>query len=108
MTLGQQAAIDLRNMIADSPTTFTFDGLEYVGAVSGKNLRRNLEIGGFQDEPEITLVVALKTAEGANTFTTAPRVKDDVLIGSTRYRIIRTELDEFSEALQMDLGSLNQ
>lgn len=95
-------------MIADAPLEFTYAGFNYTGTMSGKNLRRPLEIGGFQDEPEITLVVALKTADGAPTFASPPTVGDDIFIGLHRYRVDRTELDEFSEGLQLDLRSLNQ
>lgn len=108
MTLGEQSAIDLRNMIADAPTVFTFNGNDYTGAVSGKNLRRPLELGGFQDEPEITLVVALKNDDGSPAFLPAPAVGDALLIGSHTYRVERTELDEFSQALQLDLRSPNK
>lgn len=105
MNLGQLAAADLRQMIAEAPVVFTFDGADYTGTVSGKNLRRPLEIGGFQEEPELTLVINLKDAAGNATFVQAPVVGTDLRIGNHSYRVDRTELDEFSEALQLDLRS---
>lgn len=105
MSIGEMIAADLRQMIADAPTVFTYDGLSYTGTVSGKNLRRTLELGGFQDEPEIVIVINLKDAAGNSTFVEAPTVGDDIIIGSHTYRVDRTELDEFSQALQLDLRS---
>lgn len=105
MTIGQIAAADLRAMIAEWPVPFMYGGVEYIGTVSGKNTRRPLEIGGFQTEPEVTIVINLKDAAGNPTFAEAPSIGDDIIIGNTRYAVDRTELDEFSEALQLDLRS---
>lgn len=105
MTFGQLAAADLRTMIAEWPVPFTYRGVEYIGTVSGKNTRRPLEIGGFHTEPEVSLVINLKDAVGNPTFAQAPAVNDDIVVGHTRYRVDRTELDEFSESIQLDLRS---
>jgi hypothetical protein len=105
MTIGEMAAADLRNMIADAPVEFTFNGLVFVGTCSGKSFRRPLEMGGFEDEPDVTLVTPLKTPERAPVFGIAPAVGDYILIGQTTYKVDRTELDEFSESLQLDLRS---
>jgi hypothetical protein len=105
MTIGEMAAADLRWMISEAPVTFTFDGADYVGTVSGKNLRRPLAMGGFQEEPEITLAINLFDANGNPTFIEAPSVGMDLVIGLHTYRVERTEVDEFSQALQLDLRS---
>lgn len=105
MSLGTIAAADLRAMIAECPFPFTYRGAEYIGTLSGKNTRRPLEMGGFHTEPELTIVITLKDAAGNPTFVQAPAVDDDIIVGSTRYRVDRTELDEFSEAIQLDLRS---
>lgn len=105
MTIGELAAADLRQMISEAPVTFTYNGIDYIGTVSGKNLRRPLEIGGFHEEPEVTIAINLKDAAGNSTFEEAPSVGDTILIGSHTYRVDRTELDAFSEALQLDLRS---
>lgn len=105
MTIGEIAAADLRQMIDEAPITFTYDGADYIGTVSGKNLRRPLEMGGFQEEPDLTIAINLKDAAGNSIFVEAPSVGDDIILGSHAYRVDRTEIDEFSEALQLDLRS---
>lgn len=108
MNIGEMAAADLRTMIAEAPFVFRYDGIDYTGTLSGKSLRRPLEIGGFQEEPEITIVINLKDAAGNSTFVDAPTIGDDIIIGNHTYRVDRTELDEFSMALQMDLRSASR
>lgn len=90
-------------MISDAEVTFTIDGQDYVGTRSGITKRKPLEIGGFQEEPMLSLVINLADAFGTPTFTTQPDVGDKVTIGSTVYRIDRAEIDELGIALQMDL-----
>lgn len=97
------AASDLRGMIADSTVTFTFDGVDYVGTQSGLTQRKPLEIGGFQEEPALTIVIQLADQYGTATFTTQPSIGDRITVNGVTYRVDRTELDEHRVALQMDL-----
>ena len=93
-------------MIEDDPVTFTHEGTEYRGTIGGINRRRPLEVGGFQEEPEIVLAVNVKNSQGGNLFgQDRPKVGDRITIGVKTYRIDRTELDSFEESLQMDLRS---
>lgn len=108
MSLAETSAADLRAIIAEWPVQFVFGGNTYTGTVSGKNSRKPLEIGGFQDEPEISLVINLKDASGNPTFEQAPATGNDLIIGNHVYRIERMELDEFSQSLQFDLRSPNR
>lgn len=96
---------DLRALIADAPQVFVFEGVEYIGTISGANNRRKLEIGGFDEMPEMTLVIALKDADGAATFDGLPEVNEKVTVGTVTYRIERTEIDPFNAGFQMDLRS---
>jgi hypothetical protein len=103
MTLADVLAADMRALIADAPMSFTFDGGTYTGTRSGIATRKPLEIGGFQEEPILSIAINLADAYGTPTFTTQPDTGDTVIIGSTTYRIDRTEVDEFGVALQLDL-----
>jgi hypothetical protein len=99
---------DLRVMIADAPQPFTFLGQEYTGMISGQTKRRRLEIGGFDDEPEMTLVINLRGVDNEPLFVTLPQVGQVVTVGITNYRIDRTEIDPFNVAFEMDLRSVNK
>lgn len=108
MSLDTIAAADLRAIIAESPVTFTFNGTDYTGTRSGLNLRQPLEIGGFQDVPELTLVVSIYQADGSLTMNPLPEVNEQVTIAGTNYRIERTERDAEGVGYQMDLRSANR
>lgn len=108
MSLSAMAGEDLRAIIAQDPVTFTFEGEEYVGTRSGLNLRQPLEIGGFQDEPEMTLVISIYRQDGSRTIEDLPNVNQKLTIGSTVYRIERTERDAEGVGYQMDLRSANK
>jgi len=108
VSLDAIAAADLRSIIALDPVTFTFGGTDYTGTRSGKNLRQPLELGGFQDEPELTLVVALTDENGSPTIDPLPEVGEKVTIAGTVYRIDRTERDAEGAGYQMDLRSANK
>lgn len=95
-------------MIADAPQVFTHDGTEYTGTISGLNLSRRLEIGGFEEGPLMTLVVALIGSDGADTFPNVPAVGDHITVDDMIYRVDRTEIDPFSQGLQLDLVSPNR
>ncbi len=99
---------DLRAMISDAPQLFTFSGNSYTGTISGLNMRRALELGGFEEGPEMTLVIALKDSVGANVFVTLPTVGQSVIIGTKTYRIDRTEIDPLNVGFQMDLRSAHK
>lgn len=93
-------------MIEDDPTTFVFSTNEYRGACSGLNRRRPMEIGGFEDQPEMTLAVNLRDIEGGLVFgQDMPSIGDRITIGGVDYRVERTEVDSMGECLQMDLRS---
>lgn len=99
---------DLLQIIAENPVTFSFDGVEYTGTMSGKNLRVPLEIGGFQDEPELSIIIAIHDAYGNRVMNTLPAVGQKVTTGGTTYRIDRIETDVENVGLQMDLRSANK
>ena len=93
-------------MIQDDPRTFQHGGTEYTGAASGLTRRRPLEIGGFEDQPEMVLIINLRDAHGGEVFPSVrPAVGDRVTVGAKTYRIESTEIDPFEECLQMDLRS---
>lgn len=93
-------------MIGDFPTLFQFGGVEYRGSASGKAERRPLEIGGFEPQPEMTLAINVRKAQGDPVFgQDMPAENDTVTIAGRDYRIDRTEIDETGECLQMDLRS---
>lgn len=99
---------DVRVMVADAPQPFTWNDQDYVGAISGQTVRKRLEIGGFDEEPEMILVVALRDEVGAKVFVTLPTVGEKVTVGTRQYRIDKTEIDQFNTALQLDLRSTNK
>ena len=108
MTIGEAYGADLRNMISDAPVTFTFNGASYTGTYSGIDRRRPLEIGGFSDEPTITLAVALKDSLQVSVFSAAPAEGDQVTISGTAYRVVSTETDMFGEGLELSLETVSK
>lgn len=106
MALAETIRHDLLALIEDDPVTFQFEGVEYVGASSGIAARRPLEIGGFEEQPELTIVINLRRAEGDATFgQDMPQDGDRITVGERVYRVDRTEIDTHRECLQMDLRS---
>ena len=103
MSLQDLQARDMRRIVADLPMAFTFNGTDYTGTISGINATKPLEIGGFEELPEITLIVNLKDAAGGAVFSTRPEVNDRITIDDIDYRVMRTEFDPLAVALQMDL-----
>ena len=98
--------MDLINMIEDDPIVFTYQSVEYRGASSGINARRPLEIGGFEEMPELTIAVNLRRYDGDEVFgQDRPSVGDHISVREVEYRIERTEIDSLEECLQMDLRS---
>lgn len=98
----------MRSIIALDPVTFTYGGTDYAGTLSGTNLRRPLELGGFQDEPELTLVIARSDANGSPTIDPLPSIGEKVTVNGLSYRIERTESDAEGAGYQMDLRSANE
>lgn len=99
-------AADIIDIISDAPATFQFGGKEYTGSASGLNRSRPLEIGGFEDRPELTIIINLKDASGANVFgQERPAVGDRITYRQTEYRVDSTEIDSDEQALQMNLRS---
>jgi hypothetical protein len=97
---------DLISMIEEDPVNFIFAGTEYVGASSGINRSAPLEIGGFEDRPELKIAINLRDIDGSLVFgQDRPKVNDRITVGGKTYRIDRTEIDSLEECLQMDLRS---
>jgi len=93
-------------MIDDDPVLFQFGGVEYMGASSGVNRRRPLEIGGFEDQPELSIAINLVNMEGDRVFGQDPPVVGSrITVNGIAYRVDRTEVDSFNECLQIDLKS---
>ncbi len=106
MTLAEVIRYDLIAMIEDDPTTFQFNGTEYTGTSSGVIRRRPLEVGGFDDQPEISIAINIYDRTGADQFgANPPQVGDRITVGPKTYRIDRTEVDAMGECLQLDLRS---
>lgn len=103
MTFAEFIAADLRNIIADTPQVFVFQDQEYTGSVSGTNRQRRLEVGGFDEMPDLSLVVCLKQSDGTDTFVNAPANGDRIRVNGIDYRVDRTELDAQRVGLRMDL-----
>lgn len=99
---------DIRQMVSDAPQLFTWNGQEYIGAISGQSVRKRLEIGGFDEEPEMSLVIALRDEVGSPVFVTLPTVGEKVTVGTRQYRIDKTEIDQFNTAFQLDLKSIHK
>lgn len=106
MTLGEIVRLDLIAMIEDDPVTFLFNGTEYTGTFSGVNRRRPLEIGGFEPDPDLVLVLNLRDRNGGDVFgQDKPSVGSRITINEVEYRVDRTEVDPLEECLQLDLRS---
>lgn len=106
MSLGDESRADLIAIIEDDPALFQFEGTEYRGTASGVNRSRPLEIGGFEDRPELTIVINLKDANGAEVFgQDRPEVGDRITYRETEYRVDSTEVDSMEESIQLNLRS---
>jgi hypothetical protein len=92
-------------MINDAPQEFYFNGEKFIGAISGQTERKALEVGGFDEEPELTLVIAIRDEYGALTMPALPVIGESIRIGTNTYRVDRTEIDQFNAGFQMDLRS---
>lgn len=103
MNLRQMLSNDVMDQIADEPIDFTFDASVYIGAWSGLNFQRPLEIGGFDPQPTAVLVTPLLDRGGNALFVVRPTVGDRVVIRGRPFRIRRTETDPTESCLQMDL-----
>jgi len=93
-------------MFRDFPAdTVTIDGGEIQCIVlSGLSKRSALEIGGFQEEPTVTIAIQLRDPEtGAEIFTSLPEPNDTATLAGRTYRIDRTESDPYGYTMQLDL-----
>lgn len=100
---------DLLSMIEDDPALFQFNGVEYRGTISGINRSRPLEIGGFNDTPQISIAINLRDAQGDNVFgQDRPRVGSRITYRETEYRVDSTEIDTMEQAMQLNLRSKDQ
>lgn len=104
--LSETIRFDLITMIEEDPLAFLFNGVEYIGTGSGLNRTEPLEIGGFEERPELTIAINLKDTNGDLVFgQDRPAVNDRVTVGGKVYRVDRSEIDSMEECLQMDLRS---
>lgn len=100
-----QIARDLGFIVGDAPQEFTFQDSKYTGRIGLLSQVKRLEIGGFQEEPTLTLVVALSDATGNRTFGTRPKIGDRLTIATKEYRVVRSETDPFESMLTLDLAT---
>ena len=106
MSLGEETRFDLIDIIEDDPATFQFNGVEYRGTVSGINNSRPLEIGGFEERPELSIAINLKDAQGGLVFgQDRPVVGSRITYREILYRVDSIEIDSFQEAMQLNLRS---
>ncbi len=96
-------ASDLRNIISDVPQVFVFKDQEYTGSVSGTSRTRRLEVGGFDDAPDLSLVVSLKKDDGTATFVNAPVCGDRIRVNGIDYRVDRSDIDALLVGYRIDL-----
>ncbi len=103
MTFQEFIAADLRNIIADVPQVFVFQGQEYTGSISGTNRTRKLEVGGFDDMPELSIAICLRQSDGTDTFVNAPVTGNRIRVNGIDYRVDRSEVDALRVGLRLDL-----
>jgi hypothetical protein len=105
----EQIARDIRkSLIGDAEQVFTFQGSDYSGRITPLGMTRPLEVGGFQEEPTLSLLVALITAEGNRTFGTRPAVGDRVTVQGKDYRILSINTDNLGAFMSIDLTSVHK
>lgn len=90
-------------MIADAPIPIVFADQVFDAAYNGRSERKPVSIGGFTDEPAISIVIALKTETGESVFTTPPGNGDTISIRDELFRVEHFEIDPFGESIQLDL-----
>ena len=100
-----QVIRDLRAIIGDAAREFTFDGSIHTGRITVLSSSRPLEIGGYQPEPTLTLIIALSDEVGNRTFVERPKSGDLITIESISYRVIRAETDPHESMLTLELGT---
>lgn len=86
-------ARDARELIADAPCPFTFDGSNYIGRKTEISKSIELEIGGSQDNLTLSLLVMLVDEAGNQVFVEAPQSGDIIAISSADYRVDSVETD---------------
>ena len=85
-------------ILAQLPTTYTFDGTSYTGARSSVAIDRLIMDAGRLDSYEFTLMT------DKSDFTTEPAVDDIITISSTKYRVLAREEDAAGLGLRLHLG----
>jgi len=71
--------------------------------------RRPLEIGGFQDEPEVIIAISNFDPEtGERVFPIIPTVGTSVLLAGETYRIDRIEESAYGNDVVMELRTPNK
>ena len=103
-TLKSQAVSDLAFIIADNPTAFTFGSRTYNGTRAALARSEKNELGGFEIDFDLALIVRLYSDFTA-TATTPPAVGDTVTIASTTYEVERITDDELGVGRRLDLRS---
>lgn len=94
-----QLATDFLAVVADMPTTFTFNSVSYTGALNLLSAGNKLDPGGYIDEYDAQLYAAV------SLFGTLPVKGQTVTIGSTSYRIEKVTSYPDSACIRMDLIS---
>jgi hypothetical protein len=106
VSIAETIRSDLIALIAEDPAYFTFNGTQYVGAVSGLKRKRPNTIGGFDDMPELTAVFNLRNKSGDLVFgQNRPKAGDRITYRDRLYRIDVDEPDSFEECLELQLTS---
>lgn len=116
MTLADSVTLDLLNVIADAPLTFTWSGTTYTDAgTRGALVRRNrFGDGGFLEEPELTVTTTLQKLNGVGALidrfpaNTPPAHGEIIEVDDVNYRITAVHKDEFNSGLQLDCASTSR
>ena len=94
-------ARDMLGIIADAEETFTWNGADYACTRSPINRTKPLEVGGYMDIPDLTVVTTYKkeapNGDLVSRFPSdiAPDINAQMTIDSVAYRITGRTIDEF-------------
>jgi len=106
-TAKNQAIADLAFIVADNPTAYTFSSRNYNATRAGLSRMEKNELGGFEVDFDLSLIVRLY-ADFTATATTPPRVGDRVTVSGVTYEIQRITDDEFGAGRRLDLRSVSR
>ena len=101
----EQAILDLRFIVNDSPTVFTFATRYYNATRAGLSRSEKNELGGFEIDIDLSLVIQLY-ADFTSVNVTPPAVGSNVIVEGVTYEVARIQDDEFGVARRLDLKSL--